>query len=145
MDGDLKFEGEYLYGKRWKGKYYDGLNNIVSELVNGKGLIKEFDKNDILSSEGNYVNGEKNGAIKDYNYYNSKLEFEGEYLNGKRNGKGKAYDNYGELKFEGEYLYDYRIRGRGYINNRLEYEGEYLYEKKWNGKGYDKKGNVIYV
>ena len=30
--------------------------------------------------------------------------FEGEYLNGERNGKGKKYDWYGELEFEGEYL-----------------------------------------
>ena len=30
--------------------------------------------------------------------------FEGEYLNGERNGKGKEYDWTGKLIFEGEYL-----------------------------------------
>ena len=30
--------------------------------------------------------------------------FEGEYLNGERNGKGKEYDWNGNLIFEGEYL-----------------------------------------
>ena len=33
-----------------------------------------------------------------------KLEFEGEYLNGKRNGKIKEDYDTGELSFEGEYL-----------------------------------------
>ena len=44
------------------------------------------------------------GNIKEYNY-DGKLLFECEYLNGERNGKGKEYYN-GQLKFEGEYLYD---------------------------------------
>ena len=46
--------------------------------------------------------------------------------------------------FEGEYLYNRRIKGKFYINEVLEYEGEYLYNKKWNGKGYDENGNIIY-
>ena len=62
-----------------------------------------------------------------------------------RNGKGKKYDYHnGKLIFEGEYLYNHKIKGKEFINNRLEYEGEYLYDKKYNGKGYDEKGNVIY-
>ena len=39
--------------------------------------------------EGEYLNGERNGKGKEYDYDNGKLEFEGEYLNGERNGKGK--------------------------------------------------------
>ena len=70
--------------------------------------------------------------------------FEGEYLNGERNGKGKEYNDDGQLKFEGEYLYNYKIKGKYYINEKLEYEVEYSYDKKWNGKGYDENGNVIY-
>ena len=41
-------------------------------------------------------------------YFYGKLEFEGEYLNGERNGKGKEYDYKGDLKFEGEFLDDER-------------------------------------
>ena len=41
-------------------------------------------------------------------------------------------------------LYNYKKKGKEYINNKLEYEGEYLCNKKWNGKGYDKNGNIIY-
>ena len=48
FNGKLKFEGEYLNGKRWKGKGYDKLNNIVYELKEGKGFIKEYDFNGVL-------------------------------------------------------------------------------------------------
>ena len=40
--------------------------------------------------------------------------------------------------FEGEYLNNYRIRGKE------KYEGEYLFEDKWNGKFYDYDGNLAY-
>ena len=49
-----------------------------------------------------YIIYGKNGKGKEYNY-DDKLVFEGEYLNRKRNGKGKEY-KYGNLIFEGEYL-----------------------------------------
>ena len=71
-------------------------------------------------------------------------KFEGEYLNGKRNGKGKEYDEKKELIFEGYYLYNYKIKGKEYLEGRLGYEGEYLYGNKWEGKGYDENSNIIY-
>jgi len=49
------------------------------------------------------------------------------------------------LEFEGEYLYDFFLKGKYYIKEKLEFEGEYRYNKKWNGKGYDENGNLIYV
>ena len=82
---------------------------------------------------------------KEYDYIYGILIFEGEYLNGKRNGKGKEYDFKGKLKFEGEYLYNYKLKGKYYINEKLEYEGEYLYNRKWNGKGYDLNDSNIIV
>ena len=72
------------------------------------------------------------------------MKFDGEYLNGKKNGKGKEYDFNGKLKFEGEYLYGFRLKGKYYLNERLEYEGEYLFDKKYNEKGYDENDNIIY-
>ena len=59
------FEGEYLYQKKWNGKLYDTNGNIISELINGNGKVKEYDE--------------------EYGY----ISFEGEYLNGKRQGKEK--------------------------------------------------------
>ena len=47
-DGKLKFEGKYLNGKMWEGKGYDKSNNIIYELKDGKGLIKEYFLNDKL-------------------------------------------------------------------------------------------------
>ena len=41
-NGNIKFEGEYLNNKKWNGKLYDLLNNIIYELKNGKGLIKNM-------------------------------------------------------------------------------------------------------
>ena len=61
-----------------------------------------------------------------------------------KNGKVKKYYSKGDLEFEGEYLNDYKRKGKEYINGKLEYEGEYLYNKKWNGKRYDENHNIIY-
>ena len=79
--GKLLFEGGYRNGLKWSGKGYDGNNNIVYELNNGKGYVKEYDYYSFLVSEGEYVNGQKNGKGKEYNIDGS-FKFEGEYLNG---------------------------------------------------------------
>ena len=63
----MKFEGEYLNGKRWSGKGYDEKGNIDFEIKDGKGFIKEY-------------------------YDSGKLWFEGEYLNEERHRKGKEYE-----------------------------------------------------
>ena len=66
-DGKLKFEGEYLNGKR-----------------NGNG--KEY-VNEKLIFEGEYLNGERrNGKGKEYDY-DTGLEIEIEYLNGEKKNK----------------------------------------------------------
>ncbi len=46
---------------------------------------------------------EKNGTGKEYNN-DEQLIFEGEFLNGEKNGKGKEYNDKGKLIFEGEYI-----------------------------------------
>ena len=100
----MEYEGEFLYNKKWNGKGYDENNNIIYELINGNGRVKEYNWNGELIFEGEYLNGQKNGKGKEYGDLGESL-FEGEYLNGKRwNGKGKEYNMYGELLFFGEYL-----------------------------------------
>ena len=165
---DILFEGEYFYGKRWNGKGFDEKKNILYELKDGKGYVKELispfssrepiyrnlfledtPKGRIPSIkyskfEGEFKNGERNGEGKEYNG-DDELLFEGEYSNNKKNGKGKEYGKYGSLIFQGDYLYDSKIKGKAYyLNGNLEYEGEYLYDKKYNGKGYDENGNIKY-
>ena len=88
-------------------------------------------------------NGIRNGKGKEYNDENIVI-FDGEYLNGKRHGIGKEYNDEGELIFEGEYLYDFRLKGKLYLNKHLEYEGEFLFDEKWNGKGFEENLNIIY-
>ena len=125
-DEELIFEGEYLNGKRWNGRGYDENGNIIYELKDGNGFVKEF--NLLFPFEGEYSNGEKNGKGK---YYSSKgkIKSEGEYINGERNGKGKEFNSVnGSLKFEGEYLNGKRWNGRGkeYKSGKLIFEGEYF-------------------
>ena len=104
---------------KWNGNGYDKSNDIAYSIKDGKGLIKEYE-------------------------YDDKLIFEGEYLNRYKNGKGKQYDNKGKLIFEGEYSYNKIRKGKVYINDRLKYEGEYLNYRKKNGKGYDEYGSILY-
>ena len=141
FQGNLVFEGEYLNGVKWNGKGYDKFNTVKYEIEDGKGWIKEYDRYGALIFEGKYFNGKTIGIGKkyDYNEYITSptglLRIESEYLNGKRNGKGKEFDQYGNLRFEGEFFNDEKAKGREYIEGKLEYEGEYLFNRKYNGKG----------
>ena len=77
-DGDqLKFEGEYLNGKR-----------------NGNG--KEYGLNNNLLYEGEFLNGKRNGKGKEY-YSNGKLKIKGEYLNSNI-WNGKGYNQNGNME-----------------------------------------------
>ena len=153
---------ENIYDKKWNGKGYDENRNIIYELINGTGKVKEYYDNGKLMFEGEYLNGNRNGKGKEYNY-DGKLEYEGEYLNGKRwngkvydinnniagilnngNGKIKEFNENGELEFEGEYI-NGKKNGKGkeyYDNDKLLFEGEYLNGKRWNGKVYDSNNNI---
>ena len=122
----------------------------LTNSINGKG--KEYNYDDNLIFEGEYLNGKRNGEGKEY-YNNGKLKYEGEYFNDKRNGKGKEYYYNGKLKCDGEYLNGIELLGTEYdangkIKNQFNkvkgigktyklfrlYEGEYLNGKR-NGKG----------
>ena len=145
FDGTLEYEGVYLYNKKWEGKGYDEKGNIIYELTNGNGKIREYYKRWLIF-EGEYLNGNRNGKGKEYNDDGNVL-FEGEYLNGKRNGEGKEYNYNGQLLFEGEYKNDKKWNGKikeYYFSGLVEFEGIYLNNKKWEGKGYDEDGNLIY-
>ena len=122
----------------------------------GKKKGKEYyiNSNQILY-EGEFLNGERNGKGKEYNWCRD-LIFKGEYFKGKRwNGKGyniykkiiyklkdgkgyvRNYDYDNNLIYEGEYLNGEK-NGKGkeyYWDNILAFEGEYLNGEKWNGKG----------
>ena len=167
---NLIFKGEFLNNKRWNGDGYDNKGKVIYKLNKRQGHVIEYYNNNSLKFEGEYLNGERNGKGKEYDYTFEQIKFEGEYKNGKRNGKGKEYfvsHNYKEVKFEGEYkkgkrhgkgteyeygslifqgeyLNGFKYKGKSYAKNKLDYVGEYLNDKKWNGIGYDKSGNKKY-
>ena len=127
---NVKFEGEYLKGKIWNGKGYTYNSKKIYEIINGKGILQDFNDNNELLFKYEYDNGEINGygeeyAINshfDYFYWIEKKcyykKFCGNYSNGKRNGEGEEYNP----------------------DNKLLFKGEYFNGKKWNGKIYNKEG-----
>ena len=152
IKGKLEFQGEFAFDKKWEGKGFDENGDIIYELINGSGKVKEYEYN-ILRFEGEYLNGIRFGEGKEYDendnlifigeyigerngigkeYYDTYLEFEGEFKNGERNGKGKEYNKEGKIIFEGEYLNGKRNgRGKEYDSNgNLIFDGEYLNGKK---------------
>ena len=63
----LEYEGDYLWDKKWTGKGYDEIGNLIYEIKNGTGNIKEYDIEGNLIYEGEYLNGKKlNGKAKIY-------------------------------------------------------------------------------
>ena len=55
----LEYEGEFLFDKKYNGKGYDENGNIIYELINGTGKVKEYDIYGKLIYEGNYLIGIK--------------------------------------------------------------------------------------
>ena len=141
----LKYEGEYLNGKRnGKGKEFDINGKLIFEGEYSNGRRKEKNDNNNYDCDGGYFyynkfegtikNGVRNGLAKEYSLFN-KLKFEGEYLNGIKNGKAKEYDCNGKLIFEGEFL-----NGRKYDKDeKIIFDEEYFEEKK----GMEKVRNLI--
>ena len=61
-------------------------------MINGNRKVKEYDDDNDLIFEGEYLNGKKNGKGKEYEL--GKLIYEGEFYKGKRHRKVKDYDNF---------------------------------------------------
>ena len=99
------YKGTFLNGKKWDITGYDINNKVIYHIKNGKGYVKEFDIwYDSLEYEGEYINGEKIGKGKEYDYKGN-LIFEGEYKNGKKwNGKLYEIDWEDKKLFKGEYI-----------------------------------------
>ena len=66
--------------------------------------------------KGIYIIYEANGIVKEYDGHDDKLIYEGEYLNGQRNGKGKEYDYDGNFLFKDDYL---NVKGKGLGKKKL--------------------------
>ena len=92
----------------------------------------------------------KHGKGIEY-YENERSIYVGEFIKGNKSGNGKEFYyhycdlNKNKLLFEGEYINNYRLRGKEYYENgKLKYEGDYLFKGRWNGKLYDYNGNILF-
>ena len=108
-NGEIKFIGKYLNGKKWTGKIYNNEGKKEFEIKNGKGKGKEYSYNGEIIFHCEYLNGEKNGNCQEYDtflfeYSFDNLIFEGEYMNNKRWGKGKEYHGINNVIFEGNFI-----------------------------------------
>ena len=101
-EGKFDFHGDYLFDKKWNGEGYDENGNIIYELNNGTGHVKEYDENGLLLFEGEYLKGKKNGIGKEY--IDGKFIFEVNYSKGKIIEKDKVfkynYLNYIDIPLE---------------------------------------------
>ena len=110
------------YNKSLQNKINLSINNYKEFtkryiIYSSKESGKEYNENNELIYEGNFLNGKRNGIGKEYNDY-KKIKFEGEFKNGKRNGKGKEFYYDKEIKFEGEYKNGYRWIGIEYDTDK---------------------------
>ena len=64
QNGKLEYEGEFLFDRKWNGKGYGEHGNIIYELNKGTGKVKEYHPNGHLKFDGEYLNGKKNGKGK---------------------------------------------------------------------------------
>ena len=55
----MEYEGEFRKKRKWNGKGYDENGNIIYELINGNGKVKEYNNNGKLVFEGEYLNYKK--------------------------------------------------------------------------------------
>ena len=165
LNGNLKFEGEYVNGRRnGKGKEYNDKGKLIFEgeyLYDCKLKGKIFNKEN-LGYKGEFLYNKKwngkgfcenaneiyelkngKGKVKEYNLA-EELKYEGEYLNGRRNGKGKEYNDDENLIFEGFYLNGLKHgKCKEYSKDgKIMIKGEYLNGRYWNIKTYDKNGNI---
>ena len=119
LDEKLKLK-MIIYNKKFQKKIFK-INIDYYKIISGKfKLMKE------------------NGKGEEYKLNTNILIFQGDYLKGKKNGKGKEYYDDGKLKFEGEYLNNYPITGKGYNSN-----GNIIFEIANNkGKEYYKNSKL---
>ena len=132
INGKLEFEGDYLFNKKFNGNGYNIFGEIIYQLKNGNGKVKEYNDESILIFEGQYLDGKKNGKVEEYDDYGG-LIYKGEYLNGRRNGKGE--ESNGKIIYKGEYL-NGRKNGKGKEYTFRKYLDNSSWEDIFNENNY---------
>ena len=120
------------YGLRYKG-------NFKNDKYNGKGTLYDFFG---FHEVGTFLNGERNGKIKEYNDDNGKIVSIHTWKNGVNDGKGITYFSNGKISFKG-YFKNKKREGKGVEYNE---DGSIRRKGVWNNgefTGKDKKEENI--
>ena len=59
IKGKIEYEGQFLYERKWEGKGYDAFGNIIYELHNGTGKVKEYNNIGRSIFKGEYLYGKR--------------------------------------------------------------------------------------
>ena len=127
--------------------------NLLEIIKYNKNLQGALDRNiinyKIFSGKYMIYEDESNKKRRIYDAYNDALIFEGEFLNGRKNGKVKEFDDFLKLEFKKGFLYRSKWNGKWkelYFEGRLTFEGKYLNGKKVKGKSkeYNLDGELVY-
>lgn len=145
---NIEQKGSYNNGKpegKWVWWYDNEKIRRKEEYYKGKinGNVTEYDSLGILISEGNYINGIKEGAWK---YIYNDYKEEGFFADGMKTGKWKSQYVNGKKFFEGEFLNDIPIDKHVYYysNGQIKEEGSFLRgEKNGDWKKYNKEGILL--
>lgn len=148
--GKLEQVGAYVNGEpdsTWKWYYSNG--NIMREetFYNGlsDGLMTEWDVDGKIITQGDYIEGKREGK---WFYDAGDNRDEGEYVEDLRNGTWESFYSDGTTSFKGKYV-DGLPNGKHtwyWLNGKIKQEGNYVMGRK-NGdwKKYDEDGNLIIV
>jgi len=147
-NNDIEQKGSYENGKPvgvWTWWYKNKKERRKEEYIKGKinGLVLEYDTSGTTITEGNYINGIREGEWK---YQYNDFQEQGIYADGMKTGEWKAFYNNGNKFFIGEYLNDIPINEHKYFfpNGKIKEIGSYQRgEKDGEWRKYNKQGVVL--
>lgn len=147
-NGQLEQTGSYKAGKlegEWNWFYSSGKPLRKEFFIDGlaDGMLTEYDEDGNIITEGDYIEGKKEGL---WFYKVGDNTDEGEYAEGLRNGTWKSYYADGLLHFEGKFVDDLPNGEHTWYwdNGRIKQQGRYVMGQKtgdWNK--YDEEGLPI--
>ena len=108
----------------YEGKLEDGL-------LENQG--KEYDRNGVLSYDGNFLHGERSG--QGIAYHNGLISYKGNFEGGVASGNGISYNSDGEMTYQGEFAEGVpEGTGKAYKDGRMIYQGGFS-AGKYSGQG----------
>jgi antitoxin component YwqK of YwqJK toxin-antitoxin module len=147
-NNNLEQKGSYKNGKPagiWVWWYENKQERRKEEYIRGKinGIVLEYDSIGNTITEGNYINGIREGEWK---YQYNDFQEHGVFADGMKTGVWKAHYNNGNKLFIGEYLNDIPINEHKqfFPNGKIKEIGSYQRgEKEGEWRKYNNQGVVL--